>query len=60
MFTEEQKVELTEGVAQGRSVQSLIEGMGIGYVEGAKWLRGNFRTEMKAAKAEQIARKEAQ
>ena len=59
MFTEAQHAELIDRVKKGEGVRAIIQSMGIDPDQGMKWLKDNYRPEMKAAKQEQITMKRA-
>lgn len=58
MFTDQQKAELVDRCKNGEGVRAIIQSMGLDPDKGIDWLKKNYRSEMKAAKQEQIAGRE--
>lgn len=57
MFTEAQKRDLVERCIAGEPVRAIIGSFGLDIDQAMEWLKKNYRSEMKAAKQEQIAGK---
>lgn len=57
MFSPEQKADLVERCKAGEGLRDIVQSLGVDPDQGMRWLQQNYRTEMRAAKQEQVARR---